>query len=102
MASHPPPHRPAHSVSPATPSYTTPNRAGTAPPNYICVHDFVAKLDATQFPSGCTIPGCKRRHIPLPPPGQFAAGDKAELLASIGQMKGTRTAAMAALVQGRN
>ena len=101
-SSHPPLHRPAHSVSPATPTYNTPNRAGTAPLNYICVHDFVAKLDAAQFPRGCTIPGCKRRHVPLPPPGQFAAADKAEILASIGQMKGTHTAAMTALVQSRN
>jgi hypothetical protein len=66
------------------------------------VSDFVTKLDATQFPGGCTTSACRRRHIPLPPPGQFAAADKAELLTSIGHMKGTRVAAMAALVQGRN
>ena len=94
----PPTLRPAHAVSPATPSFVTPK----PPPVYICVSDFVTKLDATQFPGGCTTSACRRRHIPLPPPGQFAAADKAELLTSIGHMKGTRVAAMAALVQGRN
>jgi len=85
-------------VSPATPAFVTPK----PPPIYICVSDFVTKLDATQFTGGCTTAACRRRHIPLPPPGQFAAADKAELLTSIGHMKGTRVTAMAALVQGRN
>ena len=94
----PPTLRPAHAVSPATPSFVTPK-----PPSvYICVSDFVTKLDATQFPGGCTTAACRRRHIPLPPLGQFAAADKTELLTSIGHMKGTRVTAMAALVQGRN
>ena len=85
-------------VSPATPALVTPK-----PPHaYICVSDFVTKLDAAQFPGGCTTAACRRRHISLPPLGQFAAADKAELLTSIGHMKGTRVTAMAALVQGRN
>ncbi len=91
----PPTLRPAHALSPATPSFVTPK----PPTVYICVSDFVTKLDATQFPGGCTTAACRRRHIPLPPLGQFATADKTELLTSIGHMKGT---AMAALVQGRN
>jgi len=95
----PPTLRPAHAVSPATPAFVTPK----PPPVYICESDFVTKLDVTQFPGGCTTAACRRRHIPLPPLGQFAAADKTELLTSIGHMKGTRrVTAMAALVQGRN
>ncbi len=40
---------PAHPLTPATPSFVTPiYRAGVPPPIYICVSDFVTKLDATQ------------------------------------------------------
>ena len=100
--SRPPALRPAHVAPPTTPSVPAPNRNGSTPPSYICVTDFVTKLDASQFPGGCVTSACTRRHIPLPPPGQFAAADKAELLTSIGHMKGTRVTAMAALVQARN
>ncbi len=88
----PPTLHPAHAVSPATTAFVTPK----TPPVYICVSDFETKLDATPFPGGRTTSACRRRHIQLPPPGQFAAADKAELLPSIGHMKGTRVTAMAA------
>ena len=66
---------------------------------YICVSDFMTKLDAARYPSGCTTVGCVRRHIPLPPVGQFAPADKADILRSIGRMRGNQTAPMLALVQ---
>ena len=69
---------------------------------YICVSDFVFKLDAARFPNGCSTPNnCLRRHIPLPPVGQFAAADKTEILQSLQKMKGTRVPSMVALVQAR-
>ena len=68
---------------------------------YICVSDFMLKLDGTRIPAGCSTPSCPRRHIPLPPVGQFAAGDKAEILQSLQKMKGTRVPSMVALVQAR-
>ena len=76
------------------------NRAAQAGP-FICVSDFVAKLDGVRFPNGCTTPSCGRRHIPLPPVGQFSAADKAEILQSLQKMKGTRVPSMVTLVQGR-
>ena len=76
------------------------NRAAQAGP-FICVSDFVAKLDSVRFPHGCTTPSCGRRHIPLPPVGQFSAADKAEILQSLQKMKGTRVPSMVTLVQGR-
>eukprot|EP01036_Dinobryon_divergens_P035617 gene35617-46192_t len=77
------------------------NRAAQAGP-FICVSDFVAKLDGVRFPNGCTTPSCGRRHIPLPPVGQFSAADKAEILQSLQKMKGTRVPSMVTLVQGRS
>jgi hypothetical protein len=73
------------------------NRAAQAGP-FICVSDFVAKLDSVRFPHGCTTPSCGRRHIPLPPVGQFSAADKAEILQSLQKMKGTRVPSMVTLV----
>ena len=78
-----------------------PPLAGGAP-QYICVSDFVSKIDGVRYPLGCTTPNCPRRHVPLPALGQFAAADKAELLQSLSRMKGTRVAPMIALIQGRN
>jgi hypothetical protein len=75
------------------------NNRGPTP--YICVSDFVTKLDGTRYPQGCTTAACSRRHIPLPPIGQFAAADKQEILQSLSRMKGTRVAPMVALVQSR-
>ena len=75
-------------------------RAAPATP-YICVSDFMLKLDGARFPVGCSTPSCSRRHIPLPPVGQFAAVDKAEILQSLQKMKGTRVPSMVALVQAR-
>jgi hypothetical protein len=81
---------------------TGPPPAGGAP-QYICVSDFVSKIDIVCFPLvGCTTPHCPRRHVPLPVLGQFAVVDKAELLQSLSRMKGTRVAPMIALIQGRN
>ena len=81
-------------------------RAGPPPASgalqYICVSDFVSKIDGVRYPLGCTTPICPRRHIPLPALGQFAAVDKAELLQSLSRIKGTRVAPMIALIQGRN
>ena len=75
------------------------NNRGPTP--YICVSDFVTKLDGARYPQGCTTAACSRRHIPLPPIGQFAAVDKQEILQSLSRMKGTRVAPMIALVQSR-
>ena len=88
-------------VSIGQPARTGPPPSTASAP-YICVSDFVTKLDGNRYPLGCTTPNCPRRHIPLPAQGQFAAADKAELLLSISRMKGTRSAPMLALVQGRN
>lgn len=70
-------------------------------PAFICVSDFVGKLDAVRFPNGCSTPNCSRRHVPLPPAGQFAAADKTEILQSLQKMKGTLVPSMVALVQAR-
>ena len=104
----------ANPVRPAPPVARLPHlggnnpapRAGPQPaggaPQYICVSDFVSKIDSVRYPLGCTTPNCPRRHVPLPALGQFAAADKAELLQSLSRMKGTRVAPMIALIQGRN
>ena len=86
-----------HQPAPAVIVGPLPNNRG----QYICVSDFVTKLDGTRYPHGCTTTGCSRRHIPLPPIGQFAAADKQEILQSLSRMKGTRVAPMVALVQSR-
>ena len=79
-----------------------PPALGNAQYQYICVSDFVSKLDAVRYPIGCLTPGCSRRHIPLPAPGQFSAADNAELLQSLSRMIGTRVAPMTTLIQSRN
>ena len=105
-----PPKNPRHQPAPVR--HTAPIRHQPAPavivgplPNnrgqYICVSDFVTKLDGTRYPHVCTTMGCSRRHIPLPSIGQFAAADKQEILQSLSRMKGTRVAPMVALVQSR-
>jgi hypothetical protein len=81
-------------------------RAGLPPAGgalqYICISDFVSKIDGVHNPLGCTTRNCPRRHVLLPALGQFAAADKAELLQSLPRMKGTRVAPMITLIQGRN
>ena len=86
-----------HQPAPAVIVGPLPNNRG----QYICVSDFVTKLDGTRYPQGCTTTACSRRHIPLPPIGQFAAADKQEILQSLSRMKGTKVASMVALVQSR-
>jgi len=56
---------------------------------YICVSDFMHKVDPVVNPAGCRKgeADCNQRHIPKPNPGQFAAKDRAEILRSISRLQ---------------
>jgi|APCry1669189070_1035195.scaffolds.fasta_scaffold02226_1 hypothetical protein len=69
---------------------------------YICVADFLNKQRPSEYPACRLGSECKKRHVPKPAAGQFAAKDKAELLTSISRLShlsGDQKAAFSAIIQ---